>query len=136
MIRFIRLGKNYRNIMRCLFLLPAFFLLFTSCHEEIDPNYACSVEDPLNNLDWLAERIREMEESTLSSYFYVSMARYRSKTVFVFKNCCPFCATVTPVVDCSGEEIGHLGSIDPSKLKDEVIIWEGEDFACNPPASS
>ncbi|MFC4873526.1 hypothetical protein [Negadavirga shengliensis] len=121
--------------MRYLFILPVLFFLFSSCHEEIDPNYACSVADPLNNLDWLAERVRETEESSLAPYFYISMARYRSKTVFVFRNCCPFCATVTPVVDCSGEEIGHLGSIDPSKLKDEVIIWKDEDFACVFPTS-
>jgi hypothetical protein len=116
--------------MRYLFILPAIFLLFSSCHEELDPDYACSVADPLNNLDWLAERVRETEESPLAPYFYISMARYRSKTVFVFRNCCISCATVTPVVDCSGEVIGYLGSIDPSKLKDEVIIWGGEDFAC------
>lgn len=121
--------------MKSFLVLFAISLLFmTSCHERMEPNYACSVSDPLENIGWLSEKVQELEESPLSSYFFISMARYKSKTVFIFDNCCPNCASFVPVINCEGETIGHIGSgeggIDYSRLKDIVMIWKGEDFAC------
>ncbi|WP_373521743.1 hypothetical protein [Aquiflexum sp.] len=122
--------------MKSFLVLSAISLIFmTSCHERMEPNYACSVSDPLENIGWLSVRVQELEESPLSSYYSVIMARYKSKTVFVTQSCCPFCASAYPsVINCEGETIGKIGpgegGIDFSRLKNIVVIWEGEDFAC------
>lgn len=122
--------------MKSFLELFAISLLFmTSCHERMEPNYACSVSDPIENIGWLSEKVQELEESPLSSYFSIIMARYRSRTVFVIQSCCPNCASAYPsVINCEGETIGQLGpgegGIEYSRLKNIVVIWKGEEYAC------
>jgi hypothetical protein len=95
----------------------------------------CSVKDPAKELGWLADDIREMENSGMSQFLYVYQADYKLKTVFIFGNCCPFCSTIIPVHNCSGQFLGYLGNgsgdINPEHLKKIEIIWKPENSACS-----
>ncbi len=122
--------------MKSCGLLFAFSLLcMTSCHERMEPSFACSVSDPIENIGWLSERVQELEANLFPSYFYIIKASYLSKTVFVILSCCPSCSSPKPsVINCEGETIGHLGidegGIDYSRFKDVEVIWKGKKFAC------
>ena len=102
---------------------------------------ACSEDDSGNCLteseegsNWLTIQIQDIQNSGIEEYFYVTQASYLGQTVFIFGNCCPFCLTITPVYDCSGEVLGILGTgpdaIDPSLIKNERLFWKPEDFVC------
>ena len=69
-------------------LLAVFFSLILSCNEDTNST-ECGVENPIEDLDWLAAEIQVMENSGMAQYLYVSQAKYRFMTVFIFGNCCP-----------------------------------------------
>ena len=105
--------------------------LDSSCKEEED----CSVKNPIEDLPWLADDIKILNQGSFSQYFYVSWAIYESNTVFIYGDCCPNCNTITPVYDCSGNNIGVIGDGDediPLSIRDnEIIIWRADNFACS-----
>lgn len=107
--------------------------LDSSCKEEED--YVCSVKNPIEDLPWLADDIKILNQGSFSQYFYVSWAIYESNTVFIYGDCCPNCNTITPVYDCSGNNIGVIGDGDediPLSIRDnEIIIWRADNFACS-----
>ncbi|MDX5339730.1 MAG: hypothetical protein LPK25_11925 [Cyclobacteriaceae bacterium] len=116
-------------------LLPFLFLslVIFSCKESEGPE-SCGVENPAQNLPWLAERIEEIEASSFSEYFYVTEARYKGNTVFLMENCCPFCSSVVTVFNCSGENIGYLSEqngIDPAEITQVRIAWKPSNSSCN-----
>jgi len=119
-----------------LLFLFCFFLTF-SCKEDTDPGTICSVEDPVEDLAWLAAEIEALRNSnsSLSQYFYISRARYGPMTVFIVGNCCPHCGTIVPAYNCSGDLIGYLGygegNINPSILGNDEVIWRPDNFSCN-----
>ncbi|HMP99654.1 MAG TPA: hypothetical protein PKC24_07725, partial [Cyclobacteriaceae bacterium] len=112
-----------------------FFILLCSGSCSDDHDQHCGVDNPIEDLSWLAERVEEIEDSELAEFFYITKASYKLKTVFIIKNCCPFCASVYSVHDCSGKYLGNIGTgkndIDQSKLKNETLIWEHTNTGCN-----
>jgi hypothetical protein len=104
-----------------------------SCDEDTDSTAACSVENPTEDLDWLAAEIENMKQSGMSEYLWVSQAKYGFQTVFIFGNCCPNCLTIVPVYNCSGEHLGNVGdqNFDPGILDDDVIIWKSFFSSCH-----
>lgn len=121
-------------------LLPIiiFFFLCLSCDNSDNINgNLCSVENAIEDLDWLKSKIAEYKEnsSDTQKYFYVTRAAYENMTVIIFPNCCPLCNTVTLVYNCSGELLGIVGSreedIDEGILDRDIIIWKPDDFACS-----
>lgn len=114
-------------------LLFLFIALLTSCSKEIPITTVCGVDNPIEELDWLTMEVNNIDES-LREYFYISKAQYNDQTVFIFGNCCPFCNTVVPVRNCSGELLGVLGSgdqdIDPKLVSQQDIIWKPVNFSC------
>lgn len=123
--------------MKARFLIPFAILplLTLSCAVDSDDMSICSVEDPVSELDWLAEEIDEMATSGMSQYQYVTRAIYGSATVFIFRNCCPNCGTVTPVYSCSGVHLGNIGTgkedISASSLYNDLLVWKPENSSCN-----
>ena len=118
-----------RHITLVLLLVLTF-----ACREDA-PNQTCLVKNPVENLDWLMVAIDDMSKSSLSQYQYVMQATYKSQTVFIFGNCCPFCNTITPVYNCSGDRLGYIGTgsndIDANLLDQDVVIWKPDNSACN-----
>lgn len=113
-------------------LLAMLLLLILSCDENVNKENPCSVDDPIQDLIWLADEITEMSESGMSEYLYVTQANYRFSTVFLFKNCCRDCLSVVFIYNCSGEIIGEMGSeINTSDLRNEKVIWKSANSTCN-----
>lgn len=119
---------------RILFFVTVILLAF-ACNEDADPQPACSVKDPVEDLEWLANEIQTMTESSMSQYLYVTHAKIGSMTVFIFGNCCPNCLSITPVYNCAGEHIGNIGNgpddIDPAILNHDALLWKPENSMCN-----
>ncbi len=117
-----------------LILMALCALLLFTCKEDDNPNpkNACSVEDPVHDLPWLAAKVEEMQNSSLAEYWYVTQAQYGTETVFIYGNCCPFCNTMTPVFNCSGEQLGIVGdgTFEMDSFKDEAVIWAPDDSHC------
>ncbi|MGB3780800.1 MAG: hypothetical protein WA960_20725 [Tunicatimonas sp.] len=116
------------------------FLAISAC-ENCDPDKAvgptCSVENPVEELAWLQDEIQSRGQirSSYEQYFYISQAKYKGETVFIYDGCCPNCNTIVRVFNCSGEQIGLISpsaeDIDRNLLTEVSVLWQPENFACN-----
>ncbi len=117
-----------------LILIAWCALLLLTCKEDDSPKpkNTCSVEDPVHDLPWLAAEVEEMQNSSLAEYWYITQAQYGAETVFIYGNCCPFCNTMTPVFNCSGEQLGTVGdgTFEMDNFKNEAVIWAPDDSHC------
>lgn len=105
-------------------------LLLASCKEEEEPLMACGVSDPVENLDWLNERIAEMEASDFGDNQYVVMATYQGQTVFSVWDCCANCLSIyIAYYNCEGELVE--GQSIATNLENREVIWKSEDSTCN-----
>jgi hypothetical protein len=127
-------GKG-QHMKRYILLFTIVTFVTLSCDEDAEPGTTCSVQNPVEDLEWLAAAIQDLSESAMSEYLWVSKAKYRFMTVFIFGNCCPNCNSIFSVYNCSGEYIGFIGtgegSVDPGILDKDVIVWTTEDSGCN-----
>ena len=128
-------SKNM-SVKRIAFPLVFLMALSFSCQEDVVPGPACNVENPVRDLDWLADIAEELDNSGLRDVFYISQAKYRLKTVFVVRNCCANCSTLPPpVYTCDGKQIGSIGEgkgdIDPEILDNSIVVWSTENFSCS-----
>ncbi|MDO5968438.1 hypothetical protein Q4Q35_01325 [Flavivirga aquimarina] len=120
-----------------LLFTTLFFISFLSCKNDDDNfNNTCNVLNPVEDLSWLKEQIAELEteNSTFLKFMYFSQTKYDEQTVYVLRNCCPYCNTAILVYNCEGIHIGTIGNDDnditPDILKNEIIIWEASNFEC------
>ena len=106
------------------------FLLSTlifSCRENDEPT-TCAVADPVNDLAWVQQGIKELENSNLIEYSYLVQATYKGETVFFFGSCCPFCKFAIIILDCQGKALSS--SISSSDLVDSKVIWKPANSVC------
>lgn len=119
--------KNY------IYIFALLICFSFSCSEDSDPIQTCNVDNVLNQ-PWLQELIAETEQFEIGrEYTFISMGTYNSQTVFMLKNCCPFCNSVVPVYDCSGNTLGTIGSegISADEITDSEVIWKSSNNSCN-----
>lgn len=120
-----------RATLICLF----FAITFSSCSkEEVEPIQACDTQNVLVDLPWLAELIEEQEQFEISqSYSFISTGEINGRSIFVLQNCCPFCNTISPVYDCSGQPIGLLNSSDIKfeDIENYEVIWKSSKNECS-----
>jgi hypothetical protein len=109
-------------------LLLFVFAFFFSCKESESPK-TCGVENPVEDIAWIKEGIKENEATNLVQYSYLVQATYKGKTVFFFGSCCPFCKFVIVILDCEGKAIP--GPISISDLIDQKVIWKPANSVCN-----
>lgn len=107
-----------------------------SCEKDDNGlNNTCNVSNPIEELDWLKQKVEELEEtdSDILQYFYITQTEFKTKTIFIFPNCCPFCNTIIQVFNCEGETIGYIGdgNFDSTILENDKIIWKPENFSCD-----
>lgn len=124
------------------YLIMLIFLAGFSCQEKAEePTFeACGVKNPVNELTWLAEITSTSEPSGLGSYFYITQAEYSGETIFLMRNCCPYCNTVITVYNCEGTLLGVVGRnseidtdlilIDASSILNERTIWKPVNSSC------
>jgi hypothetical protein len=96
--------------------------LFT-CKDEKD----CCL--PPVDQAWLNKTIADLEQSdeSLTKFFYIVQGTYEGECVVFVNNCCPNCLTALTIYRCDGTE---LSNADPGKIKDPVVIWKPDNFAC------
>lgn len=114
--------------MQKILLLLFVSALFFSCQESESPK-ACGVENPVKEIAWIKDAIKENEAGGLTVYSYLVQANYNGKTVFYFGSCCPFCKFAIVILDCQGEKLS--GSISSSDLTNQKVIWKPANSVCN-----
>lgn len=116
-------------------LLLFFLIILASCSEDPQPLQACNTDNVLVDLPWLAELVTELNKSDFGrKYSYISTGIYMGQTIFSLQNCCPFCNSVTPIYDCSGNNLGFLGSqgIESDEITNWKVIWKSTESTCFP----
>ena len=128
--------------MKYLFPFLIVFILTVSCQNEIRPR-ACSVKDPLNELDWLQELTRKIEteksEHNQEVYcaFSVWQATLKGEVVFVYGGdglggnldkiqslgIIYECDYPQVVYNCQGDSLGLLGVLH---VQDTTRIWSSK----------
>jgi hypothetical protein len=121
---------------KLLFLLILSFFWSFSCRKKenlIGLENTCSVSNPAQDLPWLTHKIEFILASQDSSYFFVQQANYRGQTVFLFKDCCPYCDTQLLAYNCQGEVICQLyygECSDRDEFKNVKTIAKAKDCLC------
>jgi hypothetical protein len=113
-------------------------LFFFSCEQaamlnaEINKETICSVDNPLEELDWLQAKIQTLDTSGYTRYFWVKQAELKGETVFIFGNCHPLWNSRFPVINCQGEEVceSYVLCNDPDEMKNETLIWKAQVSEC------
>ncbi len=113
-------------------------LFFFSCKQdenlkvEIYKAKICSVENPLEELEWLKKEIQTLEKSGYSQYFWVRQANLNDETVFIFGNCNPLWNSRFPVLNCQGKEVCDLffNCDDLREIKNDTLIWKAQVSEC------
>jgi len=113
--------------MQKAFLIILLVVFFISCEENDGPT-SCGVGDPVKDLPWLSQGIKEIETSGLLEYSYLVQATYKGETVFFFGSCCPFCKFAIIILDCQGKALSS--SISSSDLVDSKVIWKPANSVC------
>lgn len=115
-----------------VFLLAVISVIGCTDH-KLEPRLSntCSVQNPVQDLPWLRQKIDDLRQSPHDNWF-VRQGVYDGQTIFVFDICCPNCDYVAPVHDCSGQRI--LDSVyahgTESVISDLVTIAQAENFEC------
>lgn len=76
--------------------------------------------------------IESWESSDLYKYFYIKQGTYQDQTVFLILNCCPFCDTTIPVLNCQGEVLWYtpMDLEKTSQISDLKVVWKAEGSQC------
>lgn len=116
-----------------VFLLVFAFTFIACSEDEVEPLQACNTQNVLVDLPWLAELIEEQEQSEIGQNFsFIATGKFGKSRVFILQNCCPFCASIFPVFNCSGDVLGSIGSdgFDLDKIENYEVIWKSSINAC------
>lgn len=93
--------------MRSRFLIFLFiFAMITSSKCDNDKSITfCGIKDPVNNIDWLKERVENSEKIEVMKFVY-NESEYMAITP------CPGCPdSMTEIFDCQGNRFCTIGGI-------------------------
>lgn len=114
-------------------LLLVFVVL--SCQQDDKFDFACDVENPVENLEWLRNELENGGYKTATTYSdtFVYKATFNGVTVFYISICCPACGVVAPEIrTCNGETLGRLGvEIDSDDLENPTVVWKTNNGVCS-----
>jgi hypothetical protein len=115
-----------------LIMFTGLVLLF-SCEKDKTIKNSCNVKNPLNDLEWMVNAIKFVEQlkPEESQYISISMATYNGESVFYSIYCDPAVDQVVPIRNCSGETIGYWGEIPQEELLDQQVIWRSSNCICS-----
>jgi hypothetical protein len=97
-------------LKKALILSATIFSFAFSCCEDHEPSSSiCNVDNPSEDLAWLASAIADIEERDRENYFYIASVTYNGETAFLQADCCPTCNTIHVLRACNGDQIGIVG---------------------------
>jgi len=107
-----------------VFLL--FFCLSCTPNEQIDPEFndllmSCHVEDPVKDLEWLNELIRELDDAP-AGYRVIKLARYESKPYFLVQAI--WNAPPGFIYDCNGVDMIRNNGISYQNFVERSQVLE------------
>lgn len=112
-------------------IFPFLALLIALSCDDSEPRPACAVDNPVEDLPWLADIIEEAEATEYwHNFTYIQQAYYLNQPVFIIGNCCPNCSYIVPVYNCEGVLICYLHDCLDGFLKHEKLIWKSEQSNC------
>jgi len=109
---------------------------FNSCEHDSITNSACGVENPLTNLPWLNQYVKNMSSSTTHDYTSINYYKHGSENIIEIQwNLIGIQDAPTGVMyDCNGIQLYSCGGNQPTDsclivLRDSEFIdslWEKE----------
>jgi hypothetical protein len=110
-----------KTVFACCLL---FVFAFSSCEEE--PLYpTCVVANPVQNLGWLREQVRQLETSEYCQF--VQSGTLNGQLVFVLGNCAPHMNAIHSVYDCEGNLLCYAEDETCPNFASEVenlkVLW-------------
>lgn len=123
--------------MKKIVFIVCLSLIFLACSnsEEFNSKSACGVDNPVEDLAWLKNKIKQMEQDDEVDYqySYIKQTSAEKRDIFIYANCDPLANSVFIVYNCSGENIGYIGDEKfPSELLSKgTVIWKTTDNKCN-----
>lgn len=115
------------RVFTCLFIL---FIIMTGskCNHNKSITF-CGVNNPVENIDWLRERVENAENIEVIKFTY-------NETEYLSINPCPGCPdNMTEIFDCKGNRFCTIGGITGrntcpadflEKSQQEVILKKGD----------
>ena len=115
--------EYFRNIMKSFrpyVVLLSVLLSHSGCEDIIDPN--CNTMDPVNELEWITELTRQVDESCNSVQMSLFRATYKRHTVFYIQVTDPLAQVVfyVELYDCDGVSIKKFGQNEQDSFYDKV----------------
>lgn len=92
-------------------LVIALIASFQSCDEDNQQIGSCGVEDPLDELDWLAEIKNGFELSLQPASAQIVSYTFKDEQVFLVESCVGCADGLTSIYNCQGEVICEFGGI-------------------------
>jgi hypothetical protein len=107
---------------KILFYVSVCALILVSCKNNENPIPECSVENPLEELEWLKEIKNSLNNCTCQ--ISILQGKYRESTVFYLMITDPLCNSVFQVTlwDCNGNVVKEYKSEDADVFSSEVEL--------------
>lgn len=127
--------KTYK--LKIAFVLAiSLMMTFNGCERDSAMNSACGVENPLTNLPWLKEYVKNMKSSTTHDYTNINYYKHNSDNIIEINwNLIGIQDIPTGMLyNCNGDQLYSCGGNQPIDscvivLKDSELIgslWEKE----------
>ena len=114
--------------MKSFFLVLLSSALLFGCADSENPA-SCGVENPVEDLAWLKQEIKNASVPSSSEYSFLIQATYRGQTVFYFGFCNPLWNWAIILKDCQGNRVP--GEVSSADLVNEKVIWKPANSVCS-----
>ncbi|MEI9917983.1 MAG: hypothetical protein WDO14_04185 [Bacteroidota bacterium] len=102
-------------------------LIALSACQHDEPKTNCDVDDPINNVPWLKQKVQEIESSQSRQAYTVYKVKYNGETGFYISFCCAACNMIVLFYHCDGTSTPVS---DFSQMETIATLWKPEDYKC------
>ena len=120
------MNKCLQSRLSALLLIGLLLLTqLNSCTKEESNDLICNTENPIEELKWLNNMVRDFSE-----YEYIRLADYKGQVVFYNVNCDPLVNYVSITYNCKGEALGFTGNLSMDFSNDQ-LLWKPDNSVCD-----